>query len=161
LETKKQINTEEEKDYIYGFGGWLILIAIGFTISFGRSLFYLFDELIPLFSDGTIQEAINVDPMWGLLFFIEFVFHIGIVIFVGFIGYLCIKQMVLFKKKVIYFLIFNFIMTIISFLSYLTVPEMAVDATDTMVTVFQSAIYAAIWIPYIIKSKRVNNTFVL
>lgn len=155
-------NKEENKEpYLYGFGGWLILLALGLMAAFGSSLLYIFGELIPFFFDGILEELIAYNALWGLIFLVGVIANVGIVAFITMIGIFCIKQKKEFKNTVIYFAIFNVLITLLAYLAYLIVPETAATSQDSLVGIFMAIVYAAIWIPYIVKSKRVNNTFIL
>ncbi|MEX2104813.1 MAG: DUF2569 family protein [Bacilli bacterium] len=154
------IENDSENPYYYGFGGWLIPLAISFIVGCWNSSNYIFDFLYPLSSEGGINDLISDNSMYGVLIFGEWTYHIGRIALMLLAGYLCFKQKLFFKKAVISFLLFNFSMAVLFYFLYLTVPETAASSSENLTVVFQSAVYATVWCLYIIKSKRVANTFI-
>lgn len=153
-------NQQPAHKYYYGFGGWLILLTLGLLLTFGQSLFYLLDSLYPMFTDGTIQQLIDYDRSWGIIIFMEFFIHIFIVFSIILIGIFCLKQLKIFKTSVISFLVVSFIFSIVAYFVYLSNPDTAVDSSTQLENIFRQFVYGAIWIPYMLLSKRVKNTFI-
>lgn len=165
LNTREQVAASHasedqiEVPYLYGFGGWLIPLAISFIVGCWNSIYYIFDFLYPLSSEGGITDLINENSMFGVLIFGEWTYHIGRIALMLLAAYYCFKLRFLFKKTMVSFFIFNFSMAVLLYFLYLTVPETASGSSENLKVVFQSAVYATVWCLYIIKSKRVANTF--
>lgn len=149
-----------------GFGGWLYLVAIGLVLTFGRSIYYLFDGLIPLLGSEewvllTTSGNEAYDPMWKVVIYSEMFLHISLIVLIATIGYMCLKGKKLFKYLMISYLLLNLIYSIIAFFMYQSIEFMAQDSfNDSINDIFRTGVICAIWIPYFLLSKRVKNTYV-
>lgn len=157
--TKVDYTTESRPIY-FGFGGWLYVLAIGQILVFGRSLFYLVDSLLPIYTSGQIQDISQDNPLLAFGIFLESIINIYNVIIILISAYLCFKLKKSFKKIMIYFFSINLALAIVHFILIITIPN--IDSSivnDGRNVLINSAIVFILWVPYFIKSKRVQNTF--
>lgn len=148
-----------------GLGGWLIVVGIGLCVSPIQS-FLEFGVFKQMFSDGTweaftLQSSEFYNPLFGVLICFEFIFSCIFFIAYTSLIFLFFKKKQIFPKIFIITLLANFAFIIIDALVRKVVfpTEPAFDE-DTRKNAFQKAVQCAIWIPYMIKSVRVKNTFV-
>jgi hypothetical protein len=148
-----------------GLGGWLILVGIGLCFS-PIKIFAEFGIFKQIFSDGT-WEALTLpssefyNPLFGVILCFEIIGNC--VFFIAFISliFLFFKKKQIFPKVYIITLLANFAFIVIDALFCKVVfPTEPMFDADTSKNVFQQALACAIWIPYMIKSVRVKNTFV-
>nr|WP_067062881.1 DUF3857 domain-containing protein [Mucilaginibacter sp. L294] len=140
-------------------GGWLILVAIGLAIT-------------PLLISVTIfnNDSFNLNK-WGLsihgmskvgynaAFLFETLGNVFSVCYSAFCFYLLIKRRDIFPKFMIglyaFYVLFNIA-------DYVILQSAGREVSkDAGVTIMRSIIGAAIWIPYFIKSTRVQKTFIM
>lgn len=154
------IDKEKTKPFYYGFGGWLYLVAINIIFIFGNSFFALLSDYIPLYQSGKVAMIFETSPVFGFFLFLETLMIMFYIVFPLWIGYLCLKNKKTFPKAVIIFISTRLIFAIITYFAVLSTPE-TIDLVDSQVgELLYSFIYAVVWIPYFIKSKRVKNTYV-
>lgn len=149
-----------------GIGGWLILVMIGLFGTPVRVSLLIFNDLLPIFTDGTLQLLITPEtefyhPLWLPLLLYEvfsnaFFAVFAIVLLVHFFR----RKKTLPKLIIIYFAA-NILMLVIdeimgSFIPFITAQSETGSYTELM----RSIVSGAIWIPYFCKSVRVKSTFV-
>lgn len=155
----------ETKEY-REIGGWLILVLIGLVINPIRLIFKLFFELIPLKSSEFwvlygdpnskqfqyfFRETVNFEITVNLFFLC-----LSVVLLI-----LMLKHNRLFPKLFIIYAIANLLFVIGDLLLIVQMPLMATgDVQESLAAnLFASVIICAVWIPYMIFSKRVKQTF--
>lgn len=153
-----EVKNNEQPMY-YGFGGWLILLAIGLIATFISSILYLLDEIYPLITRDDFPYLVESYPMWGFVALIMIIHNLGMVILIGISGYLCLKKRKAFIRVMVVFFLFNLAMSEVIVLSYLTLKDDSFSGI--LISIIQPIIITAIWIPYMLKSKRVKNTYTL
>lgn len=147
----KPFNMKKRK----GVGGWLILVAIGVILSPFFSVIN-FMEYPPLilgedFPYYTIQIKFYI---WG-----EAVFFAVMTIFMTYVAYLFFKKKRVFPNWFIVGSLAYLVFALVdSMILNMLVPQE--DPNELFAGIFRSAISAAIWIPYMLKSERVKLTFV-
>jgi len=148
-----------------GLGGWLILVGIGLVFGSIGLLAHL-NVYKEIFSDGTwealtMPNSDSYTPLFGILMSLEL---IGNCVFL--IAYICLTFFFFKKKR-------NFpkfyIITILANLAFVLVdilftkvvfPAEPMFDQETSRDVIGQIVSCAIWIPYMLKSVRVRNTFV-
>ncbi|TVX92071.1 DUF2569 domain-containing protein [Paenibacillus agilis] len=170
MEEKAIDNNEEvplrQKYGVSGLGGWLIVIQIGLYLTIlllGKQVY----DLFPVFTDPkvwnmlTSEGSIFYHPLWKptLIFEIIFLCLFLILGIVALIIMYCKKSG--FPKLMIGLYIGNLIFQIV---------DTILASQNEIMTQFypgnlwgdvvRAGIVCAIWIPYLIKSDRVANTFV-
>jgi hypothetical protein len=148
-----------------GLGGWLILVGLGLVLT----PFILLAQMNiykEIFSDGTwealtLQSSDLYTPFFGVFMCFEL---LGNCVFL--IAYICLAFL-FFKKKRIFPRLW--IIAALSNLAFILIdglfgkvvfPADPMFDEETLGEVIKQAISCAIWIPYMLKSVRVRNTFV-
>ncbi|PSL24625.1 transglutaminase superfamily protein [Dyadobacter jiangsuensis] len=148
-------------------GGWLILLAISVGFAPMTLLFQFVGQQLPVYVSLThwnVMEAKGVlisTAYRGLLVF-ELCFNGAM------IGYAVLVAVLFFKKRdsfpilYIYYLGINLLGVILdACLTYALVGDrVAGELNNTIVSIGRVMFFSAIWIPYLIKSSRVQRTFV-
>ena len=150
-----------------GIKGWLIIVAIGRILAPIILLYNIFIATLPLYTSGMIDELSNpandyYSPLWKPLVMFELV---------GNILFLVLNVVLLYwffakKKK----FIAGFIATILASLIFnlfdifLMMQLQSTYATDLGLdypsVIIGPVVNFMIWVPYVLKSLRVKNTFV-
>jgi hypothetical protein len=151
----------EEKAKPYGFGGWLYLVTLGFLLTFGSSLYYLIDMILPVYQSGRLSQLHDENWKYSFLIIYETVLNLFYVIFPVFLGYLVLKRKKLLKYMVINFYLINFAANIGYYFISNSIEEMATHELmgEQGRNIVKSLVTCLIWIPYFINSKRVKNTY--
>ncbi|WBW94860.1 DUF2569 domain-containing protein [Oceanirhabdus sp. W0125-5] len=161
LEDEKNIDEEKE---LQGLGGWLTLVGIGLFISLFSTIKRIYD--LYLFVTGeewfllTNVHSEYYHKMWkpGIIFEIS-VNIILLLILIASIIYFFNKKKA-FPKLMIFMYMFVIITAIIDHILIVQIPMLYETDTISFSEIIRASITASIWIPYFIKSKRVNNTFI-
>jgi len=146
-------------------GGWLILVAFGVL----TRPFYLLFALYPMYREMFSPERWEILRTAGRMaygpFFIPFIYT-ELVINILFVFaalyqiYLFVTKDYRFPKFFIYLLIASLVFVLLdAWIGGIIIEEMTFDA-DTMQEIIRIIIPSAIWIPYMIYSERVKETFV-
>ena len=154
-----------EKKELKGLGGWLILVAIGLvfsTVLLPVSFFPLIDILdaenwqsLSEFMPETFNSATR------LLIFAEIAVNALLFFACLYLLYLFFKKHYLFPRYYIVIQVAALISILIdSCVLYLINPNEPVFDSDTVKSLMRGLFSAAIWIPYMLKSERVKNTFI-
>jgi hypothetical protein len=153
---------ENSKNYYYGFGGWLVLVAIGLIFTFGNALYYLIDTLIPLYQNDQIQLLTEKYPNYNHLVYLESFMYLMYIILPLYIGFLCWKQKKLFTTMMIVYLMINPVFNIIHHYVMTTISILSTDKliAQENTSLIRSILSGFIWISYFLRSKRVRNTYV-
>ena len=159
-----QMSTVDEE--LRGLGGWLILVAIGLCISPIRLAVTMMNDLLPIFSEGyweilTTPGSEVYHRLWGPLIIFEIIGNAFFIIFNIILILLFFTKSYRFLTLTIAFLSLNFLFLIGDFFLADLIPAVASeDDGESVKEVFKTVISAMIWIPYLLASKRVKNTFV-
>ncbi len=164
---KQEGNVIAQETELKGLGGWLILVGFGRVVSVLQSFFIMFTMFIPLLTNGTLKELSSpvseaYSPLWIPTIYFEFG---GNLIILGLHIALCV---LFFMKKRLFPKLF--IRTYIFMLAFAIIDAMILRYLQSTITfdinansfveIFQIFGVAVIWIPYMLKSVRVRNTFV-
>lgn len=149
-----------------GLGGWLILVGLG--VVFGPiRLMYEFGPLYhSLFSDGGFEYLTTpgtdaYHPLWGPLLVFEAIVNTVLLLALLIMAYLFFSKHYLFPRTYIAIVVFStgFIVLDAWLGSLIITDEPMLDPT-TVKELSRSLFTAAIWIPYMLVSRRVKATFV-
>ena len=156
--------TEEKR--LEGLGGWLISVKGGIIFN---PLFIIIQTFLicsGLFSDGNWELLTNpgsyaYNQFWEPILISEISVNFGFVVLWIYTGYLFFKKKTLFPRCFIGILLFGFFYSLIDALAVKAVlPNEPIFNPDTTRDLVQSFIQILIWVPYMLKSKRVKVTFV-
>jgi hypothetical protein len=151
---------------LQGLGGWLVLVGLGLLATPIRFSFVLLQTYPPLFRDGTWEALTSPDgayyhPAWlpilltemlGNAFFIAASLHLLALYY---------RKSARFPLRYMIFLAANLAFILIDAAAVkLVLPNEPILDPDTTKEVLRAAIGAGIWIPYMLLSERVKNTFV-
>ncbi len=161
---KKDIAPKHEAEYSQSIGGWLVLIGIGIGVSVLIQLYHLFSQgyfnltgWIELTSPGKAYYH----PLWGFYLIMEMIFKIGFVIFGILLFRLYLRRRSSFPLYYITYLLCIIIFAVLEIVVAYTLPLMN-EATkkEALTEIIRAVIMSAIWIPYMLTSWRVRETFV-
>lgn len=151
---------------ITGLGGWLILVQVGIYFTLVMLLLQLIQNSIPAFSPETWNLLTSKDsefyhPLWGPTLIFETIYNILFAIFCVYILFNFYQRKSLLPRLMITFYSVSLLIGIFDLILIHQIP-IARELEDGSSTsdIVRSAITCVIWIPYFIKSERVNNTFV-
>lgn len=159
----------EDKTELKGIGGWLILVAIGVTLSPFIAAGMDYATYSQAFSADTWNALTNSNspaytPYYALTVFAEMIISVIIDTYLFYLAYLFYKKKSGFPSLYIKLVFAIFAFTIIDiFVVSLVFPVLTVkDLFDplTIKAISQSIMAILIWVPYMKKSVRVKNTFI-
>jgi hypothetical protein len=149
-----------------GIGGWLILITIGLCIAPLLQLAALFTNHLPIFTNGswallTQPGAPAYHPLWAPTILLELAMNVGFLAMEAVLLVWLFKKSSRFPKAMIAYLLIVFVLVALDYFLANAIPAVAEqnDAAGRR-SFMRAGIACAIWIPYFLRSKRVNLTFV-
>ena len=149
-----------------GLGGWLVLVGIGLAVTAVRLSAFLVTTLVPVVTGDqwaqlTTPGTSSYHPFWAPLLMIE---TAGNLFFVGFavtLLYLYFQKAPRFPKLFIAYLVLNLVFVTADYFLSGMIPAVAASTDNESVReIVRGLIGACIWVPYMLRSKRVKNTFV-
>jgi hypothetical protein len=149
-------------------GGWLILFGIGLVFSPLKMLVDLYHA--PAYMNDVIWSNLfdfdnsSKHMLIGIVMAVELIFNCLQLVFLTFILILFFKRRTLFPPFAIAFYVFTMFFLIsdtwvVSLLS--STKDTFEDQRDTIKNITRSILSVVIWVPYLLFSKRVKQTFVL
>lgn len=149
-----------------GIGGWLYLVILGLVISPVRIAYYLISTYWPIFRDGAWAELTTVGtaayhPFWAPLLIFEIVGNlVSIALAIVTLVFL-LKRSKYTPRLAITLYAWIAIFVIIDFFAANLIPALAAHPnSENTKELLRAIIYAGIWIPYFLVSKRVKATFI-
>lgn len=149
-----------------GIRGWLLLIVLGLCISPFLQAFFIFSNLNAVLQPGVWQALTTPGSeayhrLWAPVIIFEILMN---VFFIGFeisLLFLLFRKSRLFPKSMIVYLLTVFALIALDYAASRAIPAVAAQDDPESRRVFvRAGISCAIWIPYLLKSKRVRVTFV-
>lgn len=156
----------KEEENIKGLGGWLILLGFSILSMPIRLMKELYSTYYSIVSERILQALFDgksdmYDPYLGSLVLGEIIFNIFIIIFTIHLCFLFFTKNYLFPRLFIFLVILTLVfIPIDAYLGSLFFPDDPVFDEDTKKEFMRSFITFCIWIPYMLISKRVKNTFI-
>lgn len=147
-----------------GLSGWLVLVGFGLVFSLIRLLYISIVSFSDLYADGvwtllTSTASNSYIPYWGALVLFELTFNIFSFVASSYLIYLFFKKNILFPKTYIFVALITVVMIGVDILATMVIlPDSTFDESGVK-EFFRSFVGALIWVPYMLKSKRVKNTF--
>lgn len=163
-ENEQVQSTPKMAQTVSGLGGWLILIAIGLfatplhALSFyiERGSAYSPTTWLMLTTPGTQVYH----PMWAFILTFEPIINIYFFLAAILLLVLFFKTKRVFKWLMIGYLVLNASLLLLDLLLAQSIPAIATqDNSSAWTEVIRSIASVAIWIPYLLRSKRVKATF--
>ena len=159
-----QIEGTEGKS-LEGLGGWLVLLAIGIIWNPLRYLFTLLTLYLPTLAGGTWSAWATAggsayDPLFASLYLGEAITTACIFLAGAYLAYLFFSKRARFPRLFIVFLVCVFIYGVVDILVPMRfIANQPLDPSTSRELVKHLG-FSMIWIPYLLKSKRVRATFV-
>jgi len=151
---------------ISGLGGWLIFVGFGLLISPLRLIEALVLIYKPYINGNLLDQiadpaSVAYIPNFKILFFAEVLVNIFLIILSLYLIYLFFSKKKNFPKIYIFTTLFVVVyIPIDAYLLHIIAPNVNVLRDNNTKAFFQALISGVVWIPYMLKSKRVRNTFI-
>jgi len=164
--TNKSSATTPSVSELKGLSGWLILIGIGLIIGAIRVLANLISIYKPFMNTDLLDKVTDINsssyiPNFALLFYAELIVNSFMVLLCIYLIYLFFRKNRKFPKYYIFITLFVILtIPVDAYLTSIVLPDEKMLDKDTIKSFFQSLFAGAIWIPYMLKSVRVRNTFI-
>ena len=155
----------EEKSYA-GIGGWLILVGVGLTFALIRAIYFIFTTYPPFFTNGILKALITPESgvyNMPLAIFVmgELVVNAGLMIASSYLLYLFMKRKANFPAWFIGVMAVNLVFMVLDpSIIKLIRPEYQVFDEAVLMSIARNSAVCLIWIPYMLRSKRVRATFI-
>jgi len=156
--------SEDTRDAPVGIGGWLILVTFGVFIS----PILMAVQLVPLLE---VFEAETWDllttpgtdtfvPYFSAVMTIELIVNSLLIMGHIYLVYLLIKRRRNFPRFFIGIMVFTLVFLVVdALLVSMVFPDEPVLDSDTLKDISRQLIGTCIWVPYMLKSRRVKATF--
>jgi len=149
-----------------GLRGWLILVGIGVVLTPLRVLAELLNTYLPIFENGSYEilttpgtEAYH--PFWSTLIWGELSFNTIILFAWLYLGYLYFFKKRLFPKVYIWVAVISFAFVLLdASLATVVVTTAEIFNPETIQEFVRAGFLVVVWVPYMLRSKRVKVTFV-
>jgi len=155
-----------ENNELKGLGGWLILVGIGVIIAPIRLLVTYIPIYIPIFENGTWEALTTAgaeayDPLWAPLLIGEIAYNSIMVAALIYLIYLFFTKRYFFPKLYVGVMVVSVIfIPLDAWLVTKVLPDEPMLDPETTKEFMRTLVGAAIWVPYMLLSKRVKATFV-
>lgn len=162
----ESVGTEGKEQDPSGLGGWLILVGIGLVLSPFRLGAFTLQTFVPVFTNGTWEilttpGSEGYHALWAPLLIFELLGNLGFIVAYIALGILFFRKSRFFPKAYIAIAFMNLCFIILdAFLSSFVLPGEPMFLPDTAKEIARPLVSIAIWVPYMLVSKRVRNTFV-
>jgi transglutaminase-like putative cysteine protease len=147
-----------------GIGGWLIFLAIVQILKpflFVRPLFTLLPTMMKTDSWRSLTDPIEsaYNPWWAPVLLYELFFNLACLAFCVMLVALFFTKRLAWPRSFIVFVILSLAGVILDICLAHQIPAARESLDAILWDVLPGAIFAAIWIPYAVRSKRVRATF--
>lgn len=156
----------ENNENLKGISGWLILVGIGVVISPIRLLITTVPVFHPIFTNGTWEAVTTIGseayhPLWGPLLIGEVLYNLCMVLASTYLIYLFFSKHHRFPSFYITIVAVSLIfIPLDAWLISFVMPVEPMFDPDTAKELGRVLVGGLIWVPYMLKSKRVKVTFV-
>lgn len=149
-----------------GLGGWLVLVAIGIIATPIKLTLLLLNTFLPMFKDGTMQALTtpgseHYHPLWIVIVGYEALGNgLFIMAFIG-LAVLFFSRSRRFPRLYIVALLANLAFLLGDEVIGSQIPAVVASGnTESIGEIAKSLVACCLWVPYMLVSKRVKNTFV-
>jgi hypothetical protein len=148
-----------------GLGGWLALVSLILLLSSLFSLAFLIQLYVPLFTNGswavlTTPGSEAYHPAFAPLLISELVVNCAFIVAQVWLLVLFYKCSRRFPKLYIWVALLHLLFVLVDAWVASSVLSEAVLDGGTTAMIVRSAVSVVIWVPYMLVSRRVKNTFV-
>jgi hypothetical protein len=160
----KEIEMTANKN-LEGLGGWLVLVGIGVILSPLIIIATVFPAYSQMFSNGswdalTTPGSAAYSSLWAPLIVGEITINVGLVVAWVFAAVLFFSKKAGFPKLYIGIVLFSLAFIIFDAVAIKSVlPDEPIFNSETAKQIARALVSALIWIPYMLRSKRVSATF--
>jgi Protein of unknown function (DUF2569) len=146
--------------HLEGIGGWLIMMAIGLVLAPFVILTNTVSTNVRILTTQRYQQFLEGHPaLHGMILFEIITNFIFVAVLAG-LNYLFFKKKRSFPTFMILYLAFQLVVTIAdTVLAYVVLPSVA-SSSPSIVRLLRSILPVCLWIPYLLRSRRVKVTFV-
>ena len=148
-----------------GIGGWLILPVIGLFVFPVRVAISMLTDYLPIFRDGVWANLVTPGSevyhrLWAPVIIGEMAFNLVFLVFDLALLYLLFTKSYRFPKGFIVFAIANLAFIVGDAAVAWQIPQVAARGMEGLAgEIGRSLGVVLIWVPYMLVSKRVRNTF--
>lgn len=156
----------DDSNHLKGIGGWLIIVAIGITLSPFVVAVQLYQMYQPLFENGSfvmLTDPVYTSyiPSFETLIYAEIGINGLLILASLYLIYLFYTKHYFFPKLYIILAVFYpFFLIADSWAVNVVMPDEAIFDKETVSQIAQTTLSAIIWTSYLLMSERVKNTFV-
>ena len=149
-----------------GIGGWLLLPVIGLFVFPIRLVVSLFTDYMPIFQTGawsvlTAPGSPRYHALWGPLLAGEIIFNLAFLALDIWLLVLLFSKDWRFPKVFVGFAVLNLVFILLDSILGNQIPAVAAASGDgSAKEIGRGLIMVAVWVPYMLVSQRVKNTFV-
>lgn len=148
-----------------GLGGWLVLVMIGLIVSPIRIGILVGTIVLSLFQGGTWEVLTtpgseHYHPLWAPLLIFELAINGAFILAGVALLALFFAKSRRFPRMFILYVAISLIFQIVDYVLGEQIPAVAAAGAESNVEIARTVITAVIWVPYMLVSKRVKNTFV-
>lgn len=151
---------KNKKEQETAIGGWLILVLIGLIVTPIRLGISTFTEFLPLLDSLPFLKELY--PKLVSIIYVELFSNIAFGIFALFLIFVMVMKNKIFPKLMIIFYVSNlvFVLGDAIYISQMTELEGFYKDDGSIKEIVRAIVGTAIWVPYMLVSKRVKRTFV-
>lgn len=149
-----------------GLRGWLIFVGIGIVISPIRLAINTFPIYFKLFSNGgwtalTTPGTSVYNHLWAPIIIGEIIINIGFIIaWIG-VAFLFFSKKRMFPKTYIGILLFSFAFMVLDIMIMkMMIPDQVKYDSEAVGEPIRTIFIIIVWVPYMLLSSRVKETFV-
>ena len=151
---------------LQGLDGWLILVGFGLILGLIKVIAFVISTFMPVIKGDFLATLANPNapefiPNFALLFYAELMVNTFLILMLIYLLYLFFKKKKSFPKNYIFISLFAIIVIPVdAYLVSVVIPDEKIWDVETLKSFIQTLLSGAIWIPYMLKSQRVRNTFI-
>ena len=151
---------------LQGLDGWLILVGFGLILGLIKVIAFVISTFMPVIEGDFLATLANPNapefiPNFALLFYAELMVNTFLILMLIYLLYLFFKKKKSFPKNYIFISLFAIIVIPVdAYLVSVVIPNEKIWDAETLKSFIQTLLSGAIWIPYMLKSQRVRNTFI-
>ncbi|WP_416397428.1 DUF2569 domain-containing protein [Allohahella sp. A8] len=155
----------EKQKSLEGLGGWLVFIALGILVSLINIAATVMPNYLELFIDGSWTQGTTpgtelYHPLWMPIIVGEISTYMLLFLAWSYLAFSFLSRKSCFPKLYILTKLFTLLFILIqSYLYQLVIPGRAFFDIESTTVFLRTLVTTAIWVPYLLKSKRVKATF--